>query len=121
MVQKYFPYPARNTVLFVMRYAAPRRGPKSWLSAGIRLPGSPAWSAVFHVRPRAAHELSTDGGIPGRLSIVVLPGVTTWNAFAKFRISTLTSRLYLSWYGVHFSHRSPSSTVRRGVTFQLSW
>src|SRR5437764_966602 len=96
MVQKYFPYPARITVLFVIRYAAPSRGPKSLLSPGINPCGKPAWSAVFQVSPRAAQDVSTDGGMPGRLSMVVFPGVTTWKLFAKLRISTFTSRLYFS-------------------------
>jgi len=67
--------------LFVTRNAAPSRGPKLLLSSGINRVGRPALSAVVHVSPRAAHDVSTDGGIPGMLSSVVLPGVTTWNAF----------------------------------------
>ena len=35
----------------------PIRGAKLLLSAGRRPPGKPTWSAVFHVSPRAAHEL----------------------------------------------------------------
>src|SRR4051794_20835416 len=108
MVQKYFSYPARSTVLLLMRDAPPTRGPKLLLSAGISESGKPACWAVFHDSPRAAHEVSTDGGIPGKLSIVVLPGVTTWNVFAKLRMSTFTRRLYFSLYCDHFSHRRPS-------------
>ena len=98
MGQKYSPYPPRKTVLFVILKATPRRGPKLLLSARKRLLGYPAAFAVTKFRPNAAHDESTEGGIPGRSCIRWFPGVSTSNLPANTELmSAVVRRLSFSW------------------------
>src|SRR2546428_14184235 len=87
-----------SDLLLVILNAAPRRGPKLLLSARKRLLGYPTEFAVVQVRPKAAQEESTVGGIPGRSSIRTFPGVSTSNLLGSERVlrSAVVSRLNFS-------------------------